>query len=36
LHDPSTVAVLKTLKTGDPVLITYTEGVAVSLTPLPA
>lgn len=36
LHDPSTVAVLKTLKTGDPVEITYTEGVAVSLTPLPA
>lgn len=36
LHDPSTVAVLKTLKTGDPVEITYTEGVALSLTPLPA
>jgi hypothetical protein len=36
LHDPSTVAVLKTLKTGDPVEVTYTEGVAVSLTPLPA
>ena len=35
LHDPSTVAVLKTLKTGDPVEITYTEGVALSLTPLP-
>jgi hypothetical protein len=36
LHDPATVAVLKTLKTGDPVEITYTEGVALSLTPLPA
>ena len=36
LHDPSTVAVLKTLKTGDPVEITYTKGVALSLTPLPA
>jgi hypothetical protein len=33
LHDPSTAAVLKTLKTGDPVEITYTEGVALSLTP---
>lgn len=36
VHDPSTVAVLKTLKTGDPVDITYTGGIAVSLTPLPA
>jgi hypothetical protein len=36
LHDPSTIAVLKTLKTGDPVEITYTESVAVSLIPLPA
>jgi hypothetical protein len=36
LHDPSTVAVLKTLRAGDPIDVTYTQGIAVSLTALPA
>jgi hypothetical protein len=36
VHDPSIIAVLKTLKAGDPVDVTYTEGIALSLTPAPA
>ncbi len=35
IHDPSEVAVLKTLHTGGPIDITYTQGFAVSLTPVP-
>jgi hypothetical protein len=34
MHDPATIAFLRTLTTGDPVEVTYTEGVVISLRPV--